>query len=441
MARLGESGLVVFVPYAVPGDELEIDLAEKRSSFARGRILRVIAPGPDRIPPRCPVHFAPGRPEGASCGGCDWQQLGYEAQLKLKREIVVGCLRRLGGLKDAPVLPALASPREWGYRNKVQVPFGLHGPRGDVVAGFYAPGSHRIIDLTECAVQPDLSVRMLLKAKECLRRGAAAGAAPWIKHLLIRLNGENKALAAIVTKSQTLPPQGRMLSEELRKAFPEIIGLHHNVQPEESSVILGPYWRKLWGADALEARLGSFSFMLSPASFFQVNSGAAQLLYDEALHFLREGGVRFDLALDLYSGVGPLAFWISRAVRSVVGVEENHAAVEDAWKNARRNGVTNVEFLAMKTEAAVSRLAKRLEGRVVAVADPPRSGLSPAARGLLRHPAIRRLVYVSCDPATFARDVKELARFGYKLLKAQPVDLFPQTSHVELVGLLDRVKS
>ncbi len=328
------------------------------------------------------------------------------------------------------------------------------------VAGFYAPGSHRIVDLAECAVQPELSVRIILKAKDILRRGAVQAegrspsgpggtltrrgappfaAKPWLRHLLIRLDGQNRALAAVVTKSRMLPPQGHELAQELRKSFPELVGLHHNVQPEESSVILGPSWRKLWGADALETRLGSFSFLLSPASFFQVNSGAAELLYDAALDFLRDGGARFDLALDLYCGVGPLAFWISRAARTVIGVEENHAAVEDAWKNARRNGVTNVEFLAMKTEAAISRLGKRLEGKVSVVADPPRSGLSPAARALLGHTAIKRLVYVSCDPATFSRDAKELGRFGYKLSRVQPVDLFPQTSHVELVGLFDRV--
>jgi 23S rRNA (uracil1939-C5)-methyltransferase len=432
VARLGPSNLVVFVPYAVPGDVLEISLDEKRSSYARGRIVQVLAPGPDRIEPRCPFHFAPGKSARAFCGGCDWQQLGYEAQLRLKRDIVVDCLKRLAGLNDVPVLPTIASPRQWGYRNKVQVPFGA-----GAVAGFYAPGSHRIVDLTECAVQPELSVRIILKAKDILRRDAN----PWLRHLLIRLNGRNRALAAIVTKTRMIPPSGMVLSDELRKAFPEIVGLHHNAQPEESSVILGPHWRKLWGADALETKLGAFSFLLSPASFFQVNSGAAELLYDTALDFLRDGGARFDLALDLYCGVGPLAFWISRAVRTVIGVEENNAAVEDAWKNARRNGVTNVDFLAMKTEAAVSRLSKRLEGRVAAVADPPRSGLSPAARNLLRHPAIRRLVYVSCDPATFARDAKETGRFGFKLSKVQPVDLFPQTSHVELVGLLDRSKT
>ncbi|MBI3552066.1 MAG: 23S rRNA (uracil(1939)-C(5))-methyltransferase RlmD [Elusimicrobia bacterium] len=439
IARAAGSPRVIFVPYAVPGDRLEVDVVAAKSSFARGRIRKVLEPSPERIAPKCPHHYAgPGGPP--PCGGCDWQMLSYAAQLKHKRELVRDCLSRIAKLPDAPVAETIASPQPWGYRNKVQIPFGRRD--GRVVAGFYAPGTHSIVDFQSCAVQPELSVRIALKVKEL----AASWRWPiyeedsgrgWLRHLFVRTNSEGKALAALVTKSAEFPRREEFVSA-LRQAFPELLGLHHNVQPLKTSVVLGPHWKAVWGARAIEERVGRLRFLVSPGAFLQVNTPAAALLYDAALAAATEGGVRFKQALDLYCGAGTLTLWVAGAFARVQGVEENRDAVRDAWKNAELNGVKNARFTAGRAEAVLPRIKNELSGPTAALADPPRMGLSRAVLRFLTAPVFRRLVYVSCDPATFARDAGYLCQSGFKLKSVSPVDLFPQTSHVELVALLDR---
>ncbi len=441
VARAAGSPRVLFVPYAVPGDELEVEVVEAKSSFARARILRVISPGPERVAPPCPLHYDPAR-AAAPCGGCDWQQLPYEAQLRHKREVVLDCLSRIGKIRDLEVSPTKASPRPWGYRNKVQIPFGREG--GRVVAGFYAPHSHAIVDFDACPVQPDLSVRIALKVKEL----AAEWSWPtyderahrgWLRHLFVRTNDEGRALAALVTRGPDFPMRDKFVSR-MREAFPELVGLHQNVQPLQTSVVLGPTWRRLWGEGRIDEKVGPFVFSVSPSAFLQVNTGAAAVLYGEAEAALREGGRAWPLALDLYCGAGTLTLWAARAASRVIGVEESRDAVRDAWENAKRNGVGNVRFVAGRVEAALPRLREQLPRGCAAVVDPPRAGLSQPALRFLTTPQVERLVYVSCNPATFARDAAYLAQSGFRLRRVQPVDLFPQTSHVELVGLLDRTR-
>lgn len=433
---------VIFVPYGVPGDTLDIDVTQAKSSFARGRILQLVSPGPERVKPPCPLHFDAQAPERLACGGCDWQQFSYEAQLKHKREMVRDCLFRIGRLRDIPVADAIGSPQPWAYRNKVQIPF-APGPGPRPRAGFFAPGSHRIVDFEACPVQPDLSVRIARVVKDLV---ASLGLSPyeedkdrgWLKHLYVRTNVKGEALVALVTRTSEFSKH-EAFTEALRKAVPEMIGLHQNVQPHRTSVVIGDRWRHIWGARAIEEKLGRFTFVVSPGAFLQVNTPAAERLYDAALAALTEGGARFGAALDLYCGVGTLTLWVSGAVPRVLGVEENKEAVRDAYRNAKRNGVSNVRFWAGRTEAVLPRLSQEgLPERCAAVVDPPRMGLSQAALRLLTAPRFKRLVYVSCNPATFARDAANLARAGFRIRRVQPVDLFPQTSHVELVGLLDR---
>jgi 23S rRNA (uracil1939-C5)-methyltransferase len=337
-------------------------------------------------------------------------------------------------------LPVLPSPQAWGYRNKVQVPFGA--ATGKLVAGFYAAGSHEIVDFSACPVQPDLSVKIALKVKELARRFSwqpydERQGRGWLRHLFVRTNSAGRALAALVTRTPDLPKREEFVAE-MTAAFPELVGLHQNHQPERTSVILGEAWRRLWGADTIEERIGKLSFLVSPGAFLQVNTPAAEVLYEEVLKALREGGKTFELGLDLYSGVGTLALWIAPAFRRVLAIEENRDAVRDAWKNAERNGIKNVRFLTGRVEAALSRMRGDLPPACAAVVDPPRAGLSQPALRFLTSKQIRRVVYVSCNPATFARDAGYLLRSGFTLARVQPVDLFPQTSHVELVGLFDR---
>ena len=440
IARAEGSTRVLFVAHGVPGDTLEVEVTEAKSSFARASIRRVVTPSPQRVVPPCPLHFEPGRP-GPACGGCDWQQLEHKAQLAQKREIVLDCLRRIAKMPDVSVGETLASPQQWRYRNKVQIPFGK-GPQGRPVAGFYAVGSHRIVDFQDCPVQPELSVKIALKIKELAGKfdwpiydeDRRSG---WLRHLFVRTNAKGQALAALVTTSDAFPKRDETM-RELKAAFPDLIGFWQNIQPEKTSVILGPKWRHLWGAEQIEETIGKYTFLVSPGAFLQINTGAAGVLYDAAAAALADDGAKFDLALDLYCGTGTLTLWASPYARRVIGVEENRDAVKDAWKNAERNGVKNVKFLVGRVESVLPRLRDEVSGDAAALVDPPRAGCDMRALRALTHRSIRRVVYVSCNPATFARDALYLGQAGFTLAGVQPVDLFPQTSHVELVARFDR---
>ncbi|MHB2026588.1 MAG: 23S rRNA (uracil(1939)-C(5))-methyltransferase RlmD [Elusimicrobiota bacterium] len=441
IARVKGSSRVIFVPYGAPGDEVEVEVLSAKSTYARARILRLIAPGPERVNPRCRLHFQPG---GASffCGGCDWQHLAYSAQLAHKKKLVEDCLKRIGKIQDARVLPVLSSPLEWGYRNKVQIPFG-QSPEQGVIAGFYAPQSHRIVDFSACPVQPELTVRLALKAKDIARRRKwpvydEKSGRGWLRHFFARSNAKGEVLAALVTRTPGFPDREDFV-KEMRDAFPELCSVYQNVQTEKTSVILGPGWIRLWGARRMDERLGKFSFAVSPGAFLQVNTPAAEILYDVAREFLRRPDRSWDWLLDLYCGVGTLAAWLSDTAQKIVGIEENRDAIKDAWDNAERNGIKNARFVSGRVESALPAALSRISGRVAAVLDPPRQGLMPAAAAALGRAAfLERIVYVSCNPATFARDAGIFINLGWRLAKVQPVDLFPQTSHVEMVGLFER---
>ncbi len=440
IARAEGSSRVVFVPYGAPGDLLEADVTTAKGTYARAQIRRVLEAGPDRVEPPCAIYFRPGAP-GRFCGGCDWQHLSYEAQLREKRSLVEDCLRRIGKISGAQVRPTLASPYTWGYRNKVQIPFGLTD-NGEIAAGFYSPQSHRIADFPACPVQPDLAVRLALKAKATARsRGWQVydekSGRGWLRHFFARTNAQGQALVALVARTADFSDRDTFV-EEMREQEPSLVSIYLNVQPEKTSVVLGPRWIRLWGAPRIEEQVGKFSFSASPGAFLQVNTPAAEILYACAREALTEDAERFDRVLDLYCGVGTLAVWLASAADKIIGIEENSEAVQDAWANARRNGVKNARFASGRVETSLARVSRELSGACAAVVDPPRQGLLPGALRALTHPALERIVYVSCNPATFARDAGLLARAGYKLERVQPVDLFPQTSHVELVGLLRR---
>lgn len=442
IARAPGSSRVIFVPHGVPGDRLEIELTLEKSSFARGRILKLLEPGVERREPPCALHYDPSRARPA-CGGCDWQQFKEEAQLRHKREIISDCLVRIAKLRDVAVEPVIPSPSVWGYRNKVQVPFTEPAPGGTRPrAGFYATGSRDIVDMEDCPVQPELSVRVVRAIKDTYAKQNWGRQRGWLKHLYLRTNSRGEALAALVTRAKGFPGGSsgqESFIAEMNKSFPEIVSLYQNIQPLETAVILGPDWIRLWGRRQLQETIGRFKFQASPGAFLQVNTPAAALLYDAALAALRHGGRTWETVLDLYCGVGTLSAWVASSVGRVVGVEENRDAVRDAYKNIELNGIKNARFSAGRAEALLPKLMKSLPGReLAALVDPPRAGLSVPVMRCLTAAPLRRLVYLSCDPATFARDAGYLTQAGYKLLRVAPFDLFPQTSHVELVGLFDR---
>ncbi len=455
----GKTGPVVFVPFTVAGDRVQIEITESKKNFARGKLLEILSPGPGRINPACSLHFSESRKMGA-CGGCNWQHLSYSTQLVEKRNLVIDTLKKIGGFKNPHVKETIASPQVWNYRNKVQIPFGKK--EGKIVCGFYEMQSHRIVEFSGCPVQSDLSVRIALKVKALAQAGNwpiydEVSGNGWLRHLLIRSNHEGKSLLAFITRNDYFP-KGPAL-DSLIQEFPQIVGIHQNIQPLKTSVILGRKWKKLWGQESLTERIGPFVFKVSAGSFLQVNTPAAEILYRTAIAGLADGG-RPALVLDLYCGVGTTSLWASQVADRVIGVEENPQAVADAWENARLNKINpaflarearacagvygkdfrraRVRFLAGKSEAVLSRTLRDVKEDSAVLCDPPRTGLAPYLPKVLGRLPIRKLVYISCDSATFSRDASLLCHQGFSLRSVQPVDLFPQTSHVELVGIFER---
>jgi 23S rRNA (uracil1939-C5)-methyltransferase len=456
VGRLGNC--VVFVPYGCPGDTLEVEITEVRKRFARAQLRRVITASPQRITPPCPYHYSPESkvlsPEFSKpaslrtqdselrtrlcCGGCSWQHIVYAAQLDAKRRLVQETLERIGGLSGLSVLPTLGMAEPWRYRNKVQQPVGWNGR--EIVSGFYAPYSHILVPIEDCLVQPRLSVAILNRAKALLQhyrlqpydekrhRG-------WIRHLWVRTaQNESQAMLVFVTRTPDFPHVSEIL-ETLVKEFPALVGIHQNVNPAKSNVILGRQWRKLCGAEVLEERLGVLRFQLSPESFFQVNTAQTEVLYDVVKAWAGTGKT----LLDLYSGVGGIALWLAKNYRRVVGVEEVRSATEDAQRNARLNGIANVQFENAPAERFLARFHPGPDDRpLTVVLDPPRAGCAPTVLHTLVRLGTVNLIYVSCDPATLARDIAILVKGRYRLRQVQPVDLFPHTAHIETVVQLTK---
>jgi len=443
-------GMVVFVPYAAPGDTLDVEITESRKRFGRARIVRILKPSPERVEAPCPYYFR--------CGGCAWQHLAYPAQLKAKQALVQETLERIGGLRGIAVKPVLGMKDPWRYRNKVQQPVGWDGKR--MISGFYAEGSHDIVPIEDCLVQPELSVKIIGRAKTLLEEhGLRAYDAQrhqgWIRHILVRTSHPHpasppsplsrervspspylrekgsgdegdRALLVFVTRSPEFPQESKIIPILMRE-FPQLAGIHQNIQPARTNVILGRDWRRIYGQDYLEERLGPLKFRLSPGAFFQVNSPQAEVLYNMVKAMAGSG----ERLLDLYTGVGTIALWLSDRFQEVGGVEENPAAIRDAETNAEINGIDNARFIAQSTEAFLGSISRDPRHGLTVVVDPPRAGCTPAVLKSLAALRPATLIYVSCDPGTLARDLAFLTQNGYRIQAVEPVDLFPHTPHIE----------
>ncbi len=429
VARTDEG--VLFVPYAAPGDTLEVEITETRDRFARAYPVRVIEQSPERITPACPYHFQLNKQQSLFCGGCTWQHLTYDAQLRAKTELVRETLERIGGVKGVRVNPTIGMKDPWRYRNKVQQPVGWDGKR--LVTGFYAPGSHDIMPIEDCLVQPELSVAIVNRARALLERYGVRAydedrRTGWLRHLLVRTTqNATQALLAFVTYTPDFPHE-REIVQTLVTEFPALAGIHQNINPAHTNVILGRRWRSIAGAETIEERLGTLRFLLSPGSFFQVNTVQAKVLYDVV-----KKAARGDLLLDLYCGVGSIALYLAPQFKAVLGVEEVESAARDAEKNARLNNIRNARFIGEPTERFMRSGIDRPASGKLTVVNPPRAGCSKeVVQGILQLRP-HQLIYVSCDPGTLARDTALLTRGGYRVEDVQPVDLFPHTSHIETV--------
>jgi 23S rRNA (uracil1939-C5)-methyltransferase len=364
----------------------------------------------------------------------------YGFQLDAKRQLVQETLERLGQIQDVEVQPVLGMTDPWRYRNKVQQPVGWDGRR--LISGFYAPASHNIVPIEDCLVQPELSVKILNRTRELLETYRLPAYdeirhTGWIRHFWVRTNRKAQAMLVLVTRNETFPHQADILNPLIRE-FPGLIGIHQNINPGKTNVILGREWRKCAGADFLEECLGPLNFRLSPGSFFQVNTLQTEVLYNKIREFAGKG----ETLLDIYCGVGTITLWLAASFRQVMGVDEVKNAIFDARKNADANGIRNSRFFAAPAASFLGTSAHQLgdSRELTVVLDPPRAGCEPhVVEGVCRlNP--RQVIYVSCDPGTLARDVQLFGKAGYKPRLIQPVDLFPHTAHIETVVLLNRLR-
>ena len=427
-------GFTVFVKDAVIGDTVTAKIIKAKKNYGYGRLMEVLKPSPYRVEPKC--EFA------RQCGGCQLQALSYDQQLVFKTNKVKGHLERIGGFTDIPMEPIIGMDELFHYRNKAQFPVGRN-KEGKIVTGFYAGRTHNIIENRDCALG-------VAENKEVLDRVIAHmekyGIEPYneatgkglVRHVLIRYGYFTKeVMVCLILNGNKLPKE-----EQLVKSLCEIPGMTSitiNVNKKRSNVILGEEICLLWGQEYITDRIGDISYQISPLSFYQVNPMQTQKLYAKALEYADLHGQ--ETVWDLYCGIGTISLFLAQKAKFVRGVEIVPAAIENAKENAKLNGLENTEFFVGKAEEVLPREYKKNGVYAdVIVVDPPRKGCDETLLETMVEMNPDRIVYVSCDSATLARDLKYLCERGYELRKVCPVDQFGMTVHVETVVLLSQQK-
>jgi len=434
-----EKGKVAFVSYSLPGETIRAHKVLEKKTYSRWMPQRIVKASPDRHEPACPYHFRPGQTD-LWCGGCNWQLFPAAKQREAKRDLVMETLERLGGISDVPPIEVLSAEKNWRYRNNVQIVFGKRAQR--LIGGFYAPGTHAIVPIDDCLIQSEPSVHSFTVFRETaevlgLHPYETEGDRGWLKHLLIRTNEEGEVHLIIVTRKASFPQREKCV-QLITARCPEVVSIYQNVQPARTPLMSGKQWIRLWGRPKIEEHICGLQIACSPGAFLQVNTGAAELLYRKAIEAVKpEPGMT---VLDLYCGVGALTLMAAGSVEHVIGIDELPSAIDDARENARENGIAHADFFASTVEGFLREASSSLgalSNRLVVIVDPPRSGCRGEVIAQLRALTPPRIVYISCDPATLARDIKMLSP-QYLLSAVTVVDLFPQTSHIEVITRLER---
>ena len=427
-------GFTVFVKDAVIGDTVTAKIIKAKKNYGYGRLMEVLKPSPYRVEPKC--EFA------RQCGGCQLQALSYDQQLVFKTNKVKGHLERIGGFTDIPMEPIIGMDELFHYRNKAQFPVGRN-KEGKIVTGFYAGRTHNIIENRDCALGVAENKEVLdrvishMEKYEIEPYNEATGKG-LVRHVLIRYGYFTKeVMVCLILNGNKIPKE-----EQLVKSLCEIPGMTSitiNVNKKHSNVILGEEIRLLWGREYITDRIGDISYQISPLSFYQVNPMQTQKLYAKALEYADLHGE--ETVWDLYCGIGTISLFLAQKAKFVRGVEIVPAAIENAKENAKLNGLENTEFFVGKAEEVLPREYKKNGVYAdVIVVDPPRKGCDETLLETMVEMNPERIVYVSCDSATLARDLKYLCERGYELRKVCPVDQFGMTVHVETVVLLSQQK-
>ena len=425
-------GFPIFVPLALPGERVRAQIVKAEKKYAFAKAIEILTPSHLRAAPPCPYY--------PQCGGCSCQHMQYAAQLDFKRNQVESCMRHIGGV-DVEVQPVIGMDDPWHYRNKISMPVapGKDGP----AIGYYAQRSHRVISVDACRLSHDAADRVCETVRLWMRQQRVAAYdeethTGLIRHVMTRMNRAGALMAVLVVNGERIP-HGDALLKLLQQRVPEMISLCISSNTKRGNVILGEHYRVLWGESRLEDELCGNRFLISPLSFFQINPTQTEKLYQTAMTCAALTS-RENVA-DLYCGAGTISLMLARQAKHVTGIEIVPDAIRDAKENARRNGVENVDFYCGEAERILpERISAGLRPDVI-VLDPPRKGAEASVLRCIADCAPSRIVYVSCNPATQARDAKILSELGYTAEFCQPVDMFCQTAGVETVCLLSKIRS
>ena len=438
-------GYTLFIKDAIIGDEVEAKIIKAKKNYGYARLMNIITPSKDRIEPVCPV--------ARQCGGCQIQEMDYQAQLRFKQELVKNNIERIGHISDYQMMPVIGMDEPFHYRNKAQYPVGMDKD-GNIVMGFFAGRTHHIIDNTDCALGAKINSRILGIIKEYMQDNKIKPYdedkhAGTVRHILIR-NGyhTDQIMVCLVINAESIKN-----SDDLVKRLKDIDGMTSimiNINRNKTNVILGDTCKILWGKSYIEDYICDIRYQISPLSFYQVNPKQTEKLYSKALEYA--GLTGNETVWDLYCGIGTISLFMAAKARKVYGVEIVPQAIEDAKNNARLNNIDNAEFFVGKAEEVVPAFYEELSRKAangdeeakrgihpdVVVVDPPRKGCEETLLETVVKMSPKRMVYVSCDSATLARDLKFMEEHGYKVEKVQAVDQFGNTVHVETVCLLGR---
>lgn len=424
---------VIFVPACAEGERVKVHIVSVKKNLAYGKLLEILRPSPARVDPDCEVFL--------KCGGCVFRHISYEEELRIKYNRVHDAIRKIGGLSIVPE-EILGSPHVNGYRNKAQYPVG-YDANNNVTVGFFAPRSHRIIPCPSCRLQPEIYGKILNAVIEWMNKYHVP---PYdeqtgkglVRHIFIRrahATGQTVVCLVINGSAKSFPHKDELV-EALTAVSPEIVGVVLNINKERTNVILGDKCVTIYGTDRVTDILDGVKYEISPLSFYQVNSEQASRLYSIAAEFAGLSGN--ETLLDMYCGAGTIGLFMARSAKKVIGVEIVPQAIDDAKRNAEINGIENARFICADAGKAAEKLLSENCRPDVVVLDPPRKGCDALTIDSVVAMAPKRIVYVSCDPATLARDLKIFSQKGYRCERVKPVDMFPRTAHVETVVLMSR---
>ncbi|MDM1003598.1 23S rRNA (uracil(1939)-C(5))-methyltransferase RlmD [Clostridium perfringens] len=422
----------IFIEGALKGEKVKVRIVKVNKNFAYGKLMEVLEASEERVNPPCAIY--------KRCGGCKLQHASYKAQLDFKWDRVKDCVSKIGKLDPSIVKYPLGMENPWRYRNKVQLPIGLIN--GEVKIGFFAPRSHDIIDMESCLIQDEIGDKVVKLTREWIEK---FNIRPYnvdgeydekgiVRHIMIRRGfTTNEVMVVLVTNGENLPHKEEFV-DLMVKNIPGIKSIIQNINSKKTNVILGLESKTLWGEDTISDYIGDFRFNISPLSFFQVNPIQTEVLYGKALEYANLTGN--EEVFDAYCGTGTITLFLSQKAKKVYGVEIIPQAIDNAWINAKENKVENVEFFVGESEVVIPDLINKGVKADVVVVDPPRKGCDKKLLDAITNIDAKKIVYVSCDPSTLGRDLQVLEENGYKTLEVQPVDMFPNTSHVENVAKL-----